>query len=658
LQKYKENTNELPLRLYGVRPISIINRETVLEPKISMPKTLESEKEFTVEVSEANGKEMTYTLAVVDEGLLSLTNFKTPDPYAEFYAREALGIRTWDMYDLVVGRFSGSFSNMFSIGGDEMLNPSNEKANRFKPTVKFIGPFTVKSGKKNEHKIKLPMYIGAVRTMVVAGNKDGAFGKAEQTATVKTELMLVSSLPRVISTNETISLPVNVFSMTDKSIDITVQVKTTGLIKVNSAAKTVSTGSNKDELLYFNLSTGQNIGVEKVTVTATGGGKTFSETIEIDVRNPNPPVTHYEYTLVNSSQSVTFNCEQNSDRVEVELSRIPNVNISQRLDFLYDYSHYCSEQLVSTAMPLLYVQAFKDVDNVEQNRIKNNIDNAIKKLYSRQLSNGGISYWDGQSYPDEWITSYTGSFLVLAKEKGYNVNAAALNRWMQFQKSAVQTWSNKNNSDCVQAYRLYSLALANAPELGAMNRLKEEGSLSLQAKWMLAYAYAVLGKKSVAEEIIFNLPTKVEKYYNRYYFGSAERDEAIVLQTLVALGRMDEAFKQAQRLAEKLSKEKYFSTQTTAYALMSLGMFAEKTAGSIKADWTIDGRSQKSINSSKAVWQSTLTKNNSVSFTNKSDGQLFASIISKTRPAVDKNSAVNNSLKLDVKYSAPNIKTL
>ncbi|MDR2556680.1 MAG: DUF11 domain-containing protein [Bacteroidales bacterium] len=661
LQKYKQETNELPLRLYGVRPINIINKGTVLEPIISMPKTLEPEKEFTVEVSEANGKEITYTLAIVDEGLLSLTNFKTPDPHAEFYAREALGVRTWDMYDLVMGRFSGSFSNMFSVGGDEMINPSNEKANRFKPVVKFAGPFTVKSGGKNKHKITLPMYVGAVRTMVVAGNKDGAFGKAEQTTPVKTGLMLVSSLPRVISTNETISLPVNVFSMADNSINATVQVKTTGLIKVNSAAKTVLVGSNKDELLYFTLSTGQDIGVEKVTVTATGGGKTFSETIEIDVRNPNPPVTTYEYKLLDPDKSVTFNYEQNGttgdDWVKVELSRIPNVNITERLDFLYNYSHYCSEQLTSKAMPLLYIQAFKDVDKDEQDIIKSNVDNAIKKLYSRQLSNGGISYWDGDGYANEWITSYAGSFLVLAKEKGYNVSSTVIDKWKQYQKSAVQMWSNKDNNDCLQAYRLYSLALAKAPELGAMNRLKEEKNLSLQSKWMLAATYAVLGKKSIAEDIIFNLPTKIEKYYNRYYFGSAERDEAIVLQTLVALGRMDEAFKQAQQLSEKLSKERYFSTQTTAYTLMSLGMFAEKLSGSIKADWTLDGKEQKSVSSSKAVWQSTLKKGvrkGDVSFINKGGGQLFTSIISKTKPAVDRNPAVSNSLRLDVRYTALN----
>lgn len=79
------------------------NKETVLQPQIQMPDVLRPETEFNVTVSEKTGKPMTYTLAIVDDGLLDLTNFKTPDPWNEFYAREALGIRTWDMYDQCVG---------------------------------------------------------------------------------------------------------------------------------------------------------------------------------------------------------------------------------------------------------------------------------------------------------------------------------------------------------------------------------------------------------------------------------------------------------------------------------------------------------------------------------------------------------------------------
>ena len=116
------------------------------------------------------------------------------------------------MYDDVLGATAGSYGSMFSTGGDETLKPSDQKANRFKPVVKFIGPFSIAKGKSRTHQITLPMYVGSVRAMVVAG-QDGAYGNAEKTAPVRTPLMILSTLPRVLSIGEEIEVPVNVFAL-------------------------------------------------------------------------------------------------------------------------------------------------------------------------------------------------------------------------------------------------------------------------------------------------------------------------------------------------------------------------------------------------------------------------------------------------------------
>ncbi len=192
-----------------------------------MPEVLRPETDFNVTVSEKSGKPMTYTLAIVDDGLLDLTNFKTPDPWNDFYAREALGIRTWDMYDDVLGAFGGNFSAMFSTGGDATMKPADAKAKRFKPVVKFVGPFYLGKGKKQTHTLKLPMYVGSVRAMVVAG-QEGAYGNAEKTAFVRTPLMLLSTLPRVLSVQEEITVPVNIFAMENGVKNVTVSLQASG----------------------------------------------------------------------------------------------------------------------------------------------------------------------------------------------------------------------------------------------------------------------------------------------------------------------------------------------------------------------------------------------------------------------------------------------
>ncbi|GHT77619.1 hypothetical protein AGMMS50262_19120 [Bacteroidia bacterium] len=658
LQPHAQTANDLPIRIYGVMPVLISNKESVLNPQINMPDVLRPETEFTVEVSEKNGKPMTYTLAIVDDGLLDLTNFKTPNPWNEFYAREALGIRTWDMYDYVLGAFSGKYSAMFSVGGDETLNPSKNKANRFKPVVKYLGPFALGKGDTKKHKITLPMYVGSVRTMVVAG-QDGAYGQAEKTTPVRSPLMVLSSLPRVISTNEEISLPVNVFAMENTVKDVSVKVETTGLLQaMEKNSQSVRFAQPGDQIVYFPLKTGAKTGIERVTITATGGGKTSKETIEIEVRNPNPVVVLSDNQIINTGQSADFQYQLTGvsadDWVKMEVSRLPSVNLIGRFDFLYNYEHFCSEQLTSRALPLLFISQLKETDKDETNKIKQNVTAAIKNLYGRQLTNGGIVYWPNENSVDEWITSYAGSFLVLAKEKGYDVNDGVLNKWKAYQRKAALNWTPQANSEYQQAYRLYTLALAGASELGAMNRMKEMKDLSTQSRWCLAAAYALDGKKKPAEELIFNVPTTVAPYYSAYTYGSSDRDEALILQTLVLLGQLDQAFKQAQQLAQNLSKQRYFDTQSTAFALLAMGYLAEKTSGTIQCDWTLNGKKQSEIRSAKASYQMQLPQKpeqGNLTLTNSGKGVVYVNLISKSRPITDTFPAISNNLKLDVSYT-------
>src|SRR5690606_20128548 len=163
----------------------IIDKQTVLEPVLACNESWLPDNREWVNISEKNGQAMTYTLAVVDEGLLSLSSFKTPQPWDVFYAKQALGVKTWDMYDQVIGAFAGKIDKLLSIGGDGELSKSKTvKANRFKPMVRFMGPFKLKKGQKAKHLIDIPSYVGAVRVMVIAG-ENGAYGSADKNIQVK-----------------------------------------------------------------------------------------------------------------------------------------------------------------------------------------------------------------------------------------------------------------------------------------------------------------------------------------------------------------------------------------------------------------------------------------------------------------------------------------
>ena len=669
LQPHAQTVNDLPIRMYGIAPVFVTNRQTILQPQIKMPEVLRPETDFNVTVSEKSGKPMTYTLAIVDDGLLDLTNFKTPDPWNEFYAREALGIRTWDMYDDVLGASSGRYSSLFSTGGDASLKPADAKANRFKPVVKFIGPFYLAKGKQQTHTLKLPMYVGSVRAMVVAG-QDGAYGNAEKTAFVRTPLMLLSTLPRVLSTQEEITVPVNVFAMENqvKNVTASLEASGAGVQITGNRQQSLTFDQPGDQLAYFTLKTGSKTGKATIHLTASGNGQQTKETIEIEVRNPNPVVTlrnsqwieagqeaELSYTLAGSSSA--------NNQVQLEVSRIPSVDISRRFDFLYNYQHHCTEQLTSKALPLLFVSQFKAVDEQEAEKIKTNVQEAIRQIYARQLPNGGFVYWPGNAVADEWITSYTGMFLTLAQEKGYAVHPNVLNKWKRFQRAAAQNWRMPQEasnwqiwqSELQQAFRLYTLALAGAPEYGAMNRMKEQPGLSIQAKWRLAAAYALTGKMKPAGELVYNAETTVIPYSSmNLIYGSSDRDEAMILETLILMKRDRDALQQAKKVSQNLAQENWFSTQSTAFALMAMGRLAEQLSGTLDFTWSWNGKQQPAVKSAKAVFEkeiATSPKSGTVSVKNQGKGALSVDLITRTQLLNDTLPAIADNIRLDVKYT-------
>ncbi|MEO7522581.1 MAG: MG2 domain-containing protein, partial [Ferruginibacter sp.] len=185
LQPHAQTINDLPVRMYGSIPLFIEDKNSILKPVLSMPNSIRPEQQVSLTVSEAQGKEMTYCIAIVDEGLLDLTRFKTPDPHAAFYAREALGVKSFDMFDYVIGAWGGDLERILTIGGDADAGPVKQKtANRFKPVVKYLGPFTLKSGQTQTQTFMLPAYIGSVRAMVVAAHK-GSYGFTDKAVSVK-----------------------------------------------------------------------------------------------------------------------------------------------------------------------------------------------------------------------------------------------------------------------------------------------------------------------------------------------------------------------------------------------------------------------------------------------------------------------------------------
>jgi len=668
LQPHAQTANNLPIRMYGVTPIMVEDKETHLNPVIDMPETLVPEQIVKIKISEQNGKPMTYTIAMVEDGLLDLTRFKTPQPWNYFYAREALGVRTWDVYNEVIGAYGGQIERVFSIGGDgDIGNKQNDpSANRFKPVVKVFGPFELKKGGKQFHEFKMPQYIGSVRTMVVARN-GSMYGNSEKTTPVKKPLMVLATLPRVLGPGETVNLPVTVFAMRDDIKKVEISIESNDLLQVKGSSKrSIAFNESGDKVVPFTLQIPQKIGIGRIKIRAKSGSESAVDEIEIQVRNPNPPRVSSINKIVQGNETASINYQmfgmEGTNKVTLEISSIPPVNFGTRLKYLLQYPHGCVEQTTSSVFPQLYLQSVMDINPKMKNTIEKNIKAAISRLSTFMNSDGGLSYWPGKGESNDWGTSYAGHFLLEAEKKGYSLPLNFKNKWISYQKRMSGNWvPDKANSynDLNQAYRLYTLALAGKPNKSAMNRMRNVSALSSTAKWRLAATYALIGQKLVAAEMIESVPTKVLKREYYYSYGSVARDQAMILETLSLLNMLDKAAPLMKELAVKLSSERWMSTQTTAYSLIALSELADKNV-SKKLSYTYKGNGIKegSVLSEKPVSQVELPLTSSekgeLKIKNNSDGVLFARLILEGIPITGDSINTNSNLKMNVKYTELN----
>ena len=671
-QKHANTKNDLPIRRYGVTGITVEDSTTRLHPKISMPSVLAPEAKVKVNVSEKTGKAMTYSIAIVDEGLLDLTRFKTPNPWNTFYASQALGVKTWDVYDEVVGAFGGKINQVFSIGGDGMLAGSkNKKANRFKPVVIYLGPFELDVNSTKSHLIKLPKYVGSVRTMVVAHNhEEEAYGSVEKTTPVRKPLMLLASVPRKITPGEIIRLPVTVFAMENKIKNVTVRLKKHDAFKIiGNSSQQISFTNPDEKMVYFDVEVLKS-GVVDIEVSASGNGAKSSYEITVESLNPNIETTTVQHIILepNSRQTISFDSfgMSGTNNATIELSSLPAMNFKSRLQYLIRYPHGCVEQTTSSVFPQLFLGDIFDLSGSEKQKTQFNIQKGIDKLAHFQAPNGGFSYWQGGSSVNDWSTSYAGHFLIEAEKKGFLLPVSFKTKWINYQRNAAKNWrfnARQHRNGLAQAYRLYTLAMVGESDLSSMNRLRETVGISNEAKLRLAATYALTGQKDVANTLANTTGTDFShKNHNNYTYGSSDRNNAMALETFVILKNFTKTRTFGNRIAQALSDKKYMSTQTTAYSLLAMSKYAKLIGGKgvhtslqMNDDSTFVAQTQKTLISKEFKGTN---GSNVVTLSNKSSNVTYVSILNSGILPVGEEKVEQRNLSATVSYKSKNGKQL
>lgn len=675
IQAYQDKKNDRPIRMYGIAPIMVESAKTQLDPVITTAETVRPESTMKVDVSESQGKSMTYTLAIVDEGLLGITNYKTPNPHKAFYKREALGVLTWDIYDLLAQSQAATFNSLITLGGGDKGDGEDGQRNkrRFPPVVKFIGPFVLAAGQSQSHKIKLPEYMGAVRVMVVAANQaegQGVYGVVEKTVTVTQPLTLLATLPRVLGPNEDFSLPVSIFANTADIKTVTLAVKANDLFSFDTNLPTVSFDKPGDKIVNLAFKTNNAIGSGVVTITATSQGQSISQTVNIPVRSANSAQVVTESVVVEAGSiqrlSITPNGMLNTNDTYVEISRVPDINLADRLDYLIKYPHGCLEQTTSKLFPQIYLKSLITLEDKQSKDIDHFVREGIRKLQTFQNAEGAFNYWPNGSYYNRWANSYAGHFLLEAKRLGYVVPSELLNKWLKSQQRLATSPNNKKGYESTEAYTLYTLALANKTDFNAMNRLKErinsarasgqENSNIRLARWLLAASYARSGVQDAAQALMTADQNTVSDYeWSGYTYGSSLRDASVLMLAQSELKNHDKAWESALDIAEYFKRQSWYSTQSTAWALTALSnYFSANQADEQLLSYRVNNGAWQQLSISSPIYKQSLASKVdpiSIEIKNESGQNFYALLGNRGIPANAQEKASQSYVAIDVSYT-------
>ena len=656
--------NDLPLRMYGVVPVKIEDPKLQLKPVVEVPETSNTKKTIQVKVSEENAQGMTYTLAVVDEGILGLTNYRTSNPYDYFNAKQALKVRTWDNYKYVIDAFTGELGTVYAIGGDGFVNQEIALDKRFKAYAVTLGPFELKAGKNsNTHEFEVPQCSGALRFMVVAKGQGKSFGAAEKQMKVIDPITLYATAPRVTAPGDEMTLKVQVLAPTMKGKNLKVTTANKNLTAIGELPASVKVDNNGEAMLVMKVKVPETLGIATLDVKVSGEGYEAQSTTDIPIRMPyaEKRQTYTKELAPGASETMAFDMKGLSGTQEgnVLVASLIPVDLYSRLNYLTTYPYGCLEQVVSAAFPQLYISYFIQQSEEDQAKTRDAIQNGIASLKSYQKADFSLTNWVGGNYTDPWTEIYALHFLVEAKNQGFDVPDYLYSGMMGHQADIAKAWAMNpdfKQGETIQAYRLFVLALGGAPEMGALNRFKELKMNYTLSKLLTAATYAQVGKKNMvsqfwpAAEDTGNMSDYISS------FGSKTRDLAFLTYSEMLCSRDEASVKgHVNDICEILNSGRWLDTQSTAFALFTLGKYAEKVGATntpISAAVKVNGEDHALTSKLGSAGFNITPKMgaNQVTVTNNSDQTLTAKVFTKTAVAEYETVENGNFIKMNVKY--------
>lgn len=586
---------------YGVQPFSVSRKARTAAMSLTVPELVKPGETLPIRYSSSKPSRMAVYL--VDEGILQVARYKTPDPLAYFFRKRALEVRTAQILDLILPEFSLQKA-LSAAGGDEEgalakhLNPFKRK--RLAPVVYWSGILDA-GPEEQELTYQVPDYFnGAVRVFAVAVNSD-SIGVVEKKTLVRNDLILLPNAPTVTAPGDDFQVSVSISNNipgSGKEAKVAIGLKTSEHLQIQGdAEQTIAVPERGESAVVFKVKANSLLGSGSLAFAAQSGDSRAAYTIDLSVRPPSAL-----RTTVESSRLVHGTQEMPLDRRIYPLFASNELVASASIlgvvrglgKYLEAYPYGCTEQLTSKAFPALILRDYPEF-GYSPETVKKNLDAAMRILASRQTADGGFGFWSPRSYVDSWQTAYAVHFLLEAKERGYPVQEAVLGNALDYLRRMLESRTLYSIDDArTAAYALYLLTRSGVVTTNYAEKVRsylQSGSAAYDkdlATVYLAAAYKLLKLDAEAGALMAKVSLKdpvLVNYYN--YYDPLTRNSQylyVVSKHFPDIARTLDIDTLMQYLAPVLAQQ--YNSLSAAYALLAVDTYARSsgpaTAGKLE----------------------------------------------------------------------------
>ena len=633
---------------HGFASVKIERSENLLPVEIKAPSKIKPLTKQEITIKTVPEKDVYVTLAAVDEGILQIKDFKTPDPYKYMYGKRPLSVSSYDLYKFLlpeITSISSSPGGGYLEESKQLQKRSNPvKSERFHLLSLWSGIKKTNSDGAVKVNLNIPQFNGDVRLMALAYS-GARFGSAEEHMKIADDIIIEPQVPRFLATNDSLITTVTVINTTSSRGNVNVNIRTGGPVKVSSSSsKSVAVDANSTGYVSFAVKTGYEIGTGKIIFETSGIAK-VKEEIEIGVRPVSPLVVESGSGIVKPNQQVKFDISKeylpSTQNTTLTISKFPAIRFAKQLKYLVGYPYGCIEQTVSKLFPQLYFEELAKLvapDLYRTNNPEYYVKEGIRKIESMQLYDGSIAYWQGGTYTNWWGSVYAAHFLIEAKKAGYNPSETVLNKLLNYiakrakENSTYDYYTYYQNRRTIKKiankeilYSLYVLALADKADISTMNYYKARPHLlSTDTKYLLAGAYALTNNWNTYYEIIPSsyIPENTDRMSGGN-FDSEIRANAIMLNVLLEVQPNSSQIPyMIKHLTEKA--DHMYSTQERSFAFLALGKAASRTANTdMKIDITAGGKKVGSYNNNDLTITSKDLNKGDIVLTSSGKGEVY-----------------------------------